>query len=512
MEEQDQSTSKGNWTFSYTMRDFVSVGFRRRGLIVLSFLGIFLGAAVYAWFLPRQYEAQIKILLNRERVDPLVSSEGDVTPKQLNTSVSEQEQNSEVELLKSRDLLRKVVIASQLNQQPGTDSWWSRLPFLGRTLASGRKERARVGDKATSTIADALLQRFQVQPVSKSNIILVTFRDSDPVRAAQLLNVFADLYLERHLAVHRPAGTLEFFQQETERYRKGLVAIEAQLSNFGQTEGVASLQIEKETTLQKLSDFEAKLRETNAAIAETQQRIRAMELQMESTPPRLVSTVRTSENREIVQSLKSTLLTLELKRTEMLGKYEPSYRPVQELDKQITQIRSSLAAEEAVSHRDESTDRNPAYDRLKEDLAKARAELPALQARSANLMKDVSAYRERGSQLFQKEMAQNDLTRSQKIADANYQLYFHKQEEARISDALDKQRILNVSVIEKAGVPSQPVSLSRSLILIIASVLAIMVSVGLAFAMDLLDPSFRTPDELKTYLNIPVLAAIPRSA
>jgi hypothetical protein len=43
----------------------------------------------------------------------------------------------------------------------------------------------------------------------------------------------------------------------------------------------------------------------------------------------------------------------------------------------------------------------------------------------------------------------------------------------------------------------------------VGGLLAVTVSLGMAFAMELLDPSFRTPAEVQNELNIPVLAAIP---
>jgi capsular polysaccharide biosynthesis protein len=41
-------------------------------------------------------------------------------------------------------------------------------------------------------------------------------------------------------------------------------------------------------------------------------------------------------------------------------------------------------------------------------------------------------------------------------------------------------------------------------------VIAILVSMGLGFLMEYLDPSFRTPEEVKEYLEIPLLATLPR--
>jgi uncharacterized protein involved in exopolysaccharide biosynthesis len=511
LEQQSQPTYKDGITFSYTLRDLASVGFRHYRVIILSFFGITLGAISFALMQPLQYEAKVKIILNRERVDPIVSPEDNAAPRSSGASVTEQEQNSEVELIKSRDLLQKVVVAAGLNRPKTDDSWWAHLFSTESTRASD--DQGSAPDKVSSTLraADVLLQSLQVQPITKSNIITVTYKDSDPQQATRVLNTFADLYLVKHLEVHRPAGTLEFFQQETERYRKGLATIEDQLSNFGHIEGVASAQLEKQNLLQRLSEFEAKLKDTKASVAETEGRIQSLEAQLASTPPRLVDVIRTSANSELIHKLKSELLTLELKRTELLGKYEPSYRAVQELEKQISQTRATLAVEEKVLLREESTDRNPTYERLKQDLAQAKSDLPGLQAREAKMTQEFVAYREKARQLYQKEIAQNDLLRAQKMAEETYQLYTRKQEEARISDALDKQRILNVAIADRATVPLQPSGLSRSLIVLIGGILAGMMSAGLAFALDLMDQSFRTPDELRAFLNVPVLAAIPKN-
>src|SRR2546425_4122794 len=100
-----------------TLRDWAAIGFRQRGVIALSFLLIFGAVFLVTLFTPRQYEAELKILVKGERADPLVTPEKDsIMPR---PEVTEQDVNSEVELLKSRDLLEKVVLA---NGVPPNDS------------------------------------------------------------------------------------------------------------------------------------------------------------------------------------------------------------------------------------------------------------------------------------------------------------------------------------------------------------------------------------------------------
>ena len=93
--------------------------------MVLSFSGILLGAILAAVLQPNRYEAGMKILVKRERVDPVVTAEASALP-QFALGVTEEEINSEVELLKSRDLLEKVVLACDLQHQQ-SDSAWSRV-------------------------------------------------------------------------------------------------------------------------------------------------------------------------------------------------------------------------------------------------------------------------------------------------------------------------------------------------------------------------------------------------
>ena len=104
-----------------------------------------------------------------------------------------------------------------------------------------------------------------------------------------MLNTLSSLYLEKHLAVHRLPGAFDFFQKQTERYRNELTANEGHLIRFDSDSGLVSPQLEKEITLRKQSEFDAALRETRTDIAETTQRINALDAQMATTSPRITT-------------------------------------------------------------------------------------------------------------------------------------------------------------------------------------------------------------------------------
>ena len=141
--------------------------------------------------------------------------------------------------------------------------------------------------------------------------------------------------------------------------------------------GVASPELEKEITLRKQSEFEAALREAQTDIAETSERIRSLEAQMSTTSPRITTQERTADNPTLLEKLKCTLLTLELKRTELLTKFAPDYITVREVEKQIAQAQESIAAAERDPVHEQTTDSDPTYVWLREELAKNRTQLIA---------------------------------------------------------------------------------------------------------------------------------------
>ena len=496
----------GHGSHSPTFRDYLAIAFRHRRVVVLSFFGITFGAIVTAVLPPDQYNAQVRILVKRDRVDAVVTPQAAVAMPQLTVDVTETDLNSEVELLKSTESLEKTVLACNLQHQKKEPAWanlFKSMSVWTRAATPEEVEKVRLA-KAVLRLGKEL----KVDVVKKTNLISVNYGSPDPKLSALVLNTLADVYLEKHTRVHRPPGAFDFFQQESKRYRDGLSHAEARLINFNQSAAIFSAPLEKTVAIQKLAEFDGSLKQTEAAVAETRQRIRILKEEAASIPNRLITQVRNSDDAALLSQFRSNLLTLEQKRTELLGKFEPGYRLVQDVDAQIAQGRAALASAEKSLLHEETTDRNPTYEWVGEELSKARAELAGLQARAKSMAAAVRSYQDVARSLDKKEVAQGDLLRTIKANEENYLLYRRKEEEARISDALDRGRILNVAIAQAASVPTLP-SNQRFLTAFLGVFLAMFISVGSAFGSEYLSSTFRTPAEVELLLGIPVLAAVP---
>lgn len=486
---------------STTLQEFLAIGFRRRRLIAVTFVGIVLAGLLVAFLLPTKYESEMKILVRRERADSLVSPTRDAA-YEVRTYVTESELESEAELLKSWDLLTQVVVECGLHKSTASSFWES--PWKVFFGDDPDKDEKRVGRAAMQ-----LAKKLKVAPIRRTNLISVSYQGSDPELVAKVLNTLATRYLDKHLALRRVPGAFEFFNTQAQEYRKTLERLELRLADFTREEGVVAPGLEKEIKVRRLADFEAESRETRAAVAATRQRIRALEQQLESLPNRQTTQVRVSDNPQLLQSLKASLLELELRRTQLLAKFDPGYRLVKDVEDQIAQTRQAITAAEQAPLREEITDRDPAYESVRIELARAQAELASQEAHSFAMAGVARAYRAETQSLERKEILYQDLMRAARAQEENYLLYLRKQEEARISDALDRQRISNAVVAEAATVPVEPKS-RMPLILAASVVFGCVASTMLAFVVDYWDPSFRTPEDVRSFLGTPVVAAFPK--
>lgn len=487
-------------SYSFSTRDLIAIGFRQKRAIVITFWSLLAGAILATILMPADYQASTEFLIERARMDPVVSPGHE--SEMVRAELTEEELNSEVEILKSDDVLRQVVIAAGLNQHK------SKLAFLHLDALLSHLGLKPTDEERIAKAALHLGKDLQIELVKKSNLITVTYSSSDPKMAAKVLQALDEAYLQKNLAVHHPQGEYQFFDQEAQNYQKSLADAEAQLKAFSEQQGGVSPQLARDITLQKLSEFAANLQQTYADIASTQERIDALEKQAGTTPQRLTTQSSASDDAQVLQGMKNTLMSLELKRTELLTKYQPTYPLVQEVDKEIADTKASIATEESKPLRAETTDRNPTYAWISEELAKAKADDSALKAKAASIRAIVARYEADAHDLEQKGIQQQDLLRKVKTEEENYLLYQKKREEARMTDALDQKRILNVAIAEAPIVPTLPTN-TRWLVLLAGVLLSIGAPIGLAFILEYSNSSFRTPSEVFAELNIPVLAAVP---
>src|ERR1700690_1764301 len=207
-----------------TPRDLAATLFRKPQLMIGSFAVVLLATMAFA-LLSARYESHFKVLLRRGRFDPVASAQPAGAMDVSRPAISEEELNSEVELLRDEDLLKQVVTMAGLIPSNGPAE--NRQPEI---------EHA----------ARKLGRRLDVEALKKSNLIQGS-------------------YMNKHTNLQRPSGEIQFFDRQTEESAKRLHHSEAEIVNFTRARGVVSAAMEREIALQRLGDAEGANRQMDQA-------------------------------------------------------------------------------------------------------------------------------------------------------------------------------------------------------------------------------------------------------
>ncbi|HEY0347940.1 MAG TPA: Wzz/FepE/Etk N-terminal domain-containing protein [Pyrinomonadaceae bacterium] len=489
------TTGFGNNPIS--LRDGAGALFRRRALVLFTFLAVVTGTILVTLLLPNRYDSRMKILVKNQRVDVAITAEATtgLNSPTVDNEVSENQINSEIELLTSKDLLTQVVKETGLaNNETG---------LLGPAPA----EAVRV-----EIAVNRLAKDLAITPVRKANIITVNYSSNSATLSAAVLKKLGDLYLEKHLKLNHPEGASDFFQNKADEYETQLKQSEQRLTDFQQSNDLVVLSQQKELTLQKTAEAKAKMLEADAALSEATNRIDRVEQQLAAIPKRIVTQSRQLPNQYSAERLNTMIVELQNKRTQLLTKFRPDDRLVREVDDQIRTTRDALAHAEQKTSVEEATDLNPLRQTLETELSRARLDQAGAKARRDTLAGQLQQYDGSLKKLESNTARHDDLQREKKEAEDNYQLYAKKREEARIADELDRQKITNVSIAEAATVSQLPSSPNRPMNLVLGIALAGFLSLGSVFSAEMLSDAVHTPRQLEALTGATVLATVPENS
>ena len=216
----------------------------------------------------------------------------------------------------------------------------------------------------------------------------------------------------------------------------------------------------------------------------------------------------------MTQGIALELAKKEAERTSLLQNYTEEDRSVANLTAEIAALKAQLASDRSGAILGNyRTVLNPIRQDLERRLLNSQMSLDDLHARVKGMSERIDAATVQSTKkavdMRQKTI---ELTRLQQEVSASrdaYQLYEKKQEEARISEALDNERFLNVSVLEGATLPTDPYNKMNPLVLVAAMIAGAGLGVGSAVGLEFLGRNFKFEEQVEQYLELPVFAVIP---
>lgn len=498
-------------------RDVLNVLFKHQRKIIATFLLIVGAVAVYSFTSTPLYEAKASLMIKVGREYVYRPEVGEERPQMLLSR--EDLVNSELEILTSRDLAAKVIETIGVDRlYPGIDAAPPLLSvamvrhLVGSAVAwfEGRPAPS-VDNTKMERATLAFHGNLKVEAIPKSNVVRLQFRHPEPELAAQTVNTLLDTFKAKRLEVFSGPKS-SFLEEQMIHYRDQLRDAEQRFESFRQEHGVYSLDQQRSLLLSQRSALDTELKATQNRVEEASKKLSSLQDQQKRISE-MVPLGSDSERVPVVDDAKSRLLALQLKEQELLSKYREEsqiVKNVREEKKVVEDFLSRVSNDRTTRTR---SGKNPVYEQLQLEIVRTTAEHNALNAKRATIeTQAVQIDKElRNLDLRDKELQQ--IERDIKNTRQNYETYLGRSEEARISGEMDQQKMVNISVIESASVPTRPVLPRKTLNILLAMVFGAAAGLGLAFLVEYLRSGFLTPESAGRSLGVRVLGTVPyRSA
>jgi succinoglycan biosynthesis transport protein ExoP len=460
--------------------DVVTAFFRNKLKIMSAALVFLLLVSCVFIFRTTKYESRMLFLVRDEASTFPTDSFDEHTQPPPDSLATDMQIGTEIELLSGSDLHRQVIT----NMNPGLSN-----AEVDRRLLAFDKD-------------------LNVLPVPKTRLISVSYLSSSKEEGKATLAALSRAYLAYRAAIKGSDGAYAFFDQQARRYSEEVQEDQAALATFNQKYQISLLTEEKDLTVHRLSDARANLYENEASLGEAGKKIQTMSATREKLPPRVITQRRDLPDQIGLGRLNSILVDLQNERVDLLMKYHPTDRHVQEVDDKIANIRESMKHTQESKATEEQSDVNPLRQSVDSDLQQLTFHSAGLQARQRSLTAQVNEYEAKLQQLNQVTGQYDDLTRKIQEDQAGYDLYSKKREGARINRTLDGDKIANVRQVSGPSVIPQS---HGQVLLSIAGIylMGTLVIVGAGILAGLWSSSFHSPWELESAIGAPVLATVP---
>lgn len=466
----------------YGVLDVVGMLFRELAVMIVVFVLVFVVGAAAVMTLKKSYTASASVFagVGQEYVyQPRVG-----TAERGQAPTADEVAQSEAAILGSQEVKRRTI------ESIGAEAILGKAPKGPATQA---------GTAAMKALDSAL----GVGTAPGSAVIHVSYKSGDAERAATVLNGIIDQYL---------AYRRQVFQDNTPAIRTQRAAFEDELAQaddayeaFLASNDIGDFATAKATLAATYQTTFAERLSVQGQLNQAAQRLQTLVQQQAQTPAEVAL------QQDLNISAQDQVLQLRTEREQLLSRYQPDAQPVRDIEARIAQLQQYVATGTAVGAKEVRTGPNPVWTELETTRINTQADRDSLGARLAVLDRQLSDIRQRQARLTTLESENSNLSGNREVLSANIREFQQRETQSRADNALVAAGADNVTVIERAQVPSQGKSLKIPLlaaVFLFAGFTALCVGLLRVFTRR----GFTTPASVGRTLGMPVLAVAPAKA
>lgn len=415
---------------------------------------------------PKKYFAATEVVVNSQDHDPIT---GSVASEQLMSRYMA----TQVDIIQSPELAARVVDRLELESRPASRKRY-------RESLDNHKQDLDEGDLKAWLIR-SIQNYVAVSLKDKSSVLKISATGEEPLYLAEIANAYAEAYVQTNLYLRtEPAKNYAlWYDDQVEELRGKLDNAQNELSAYQRDHGIADIdeRLDVETrTLHQLS-----LRMVDALGENVASHSELAQMKRVGAP-----TPSVAEN-SLIRDLKSQLAAAEARASELSVVYTNKHPAYRQVKNEVDSLKRQLSQEmETVSDNVRSIAQISAG-RLEGDKA-------AVTTQKSKML-DALRHKDKIALLKQDVEYARDAYRSA-VQDAS-------------KNELESRRAqTDVMILSRATIPANPSSPNLRLNIVISVALGMLLGVGSALLLELIDRRVRGVRDLEDMLDLPVLSYI----
>jgi len=402
--------------------------------------------------------------------------------------------NTHFKLITSYSLLQKVVKTLKLEQldiKEGIEvSPWKELLTQFKKnihLLFEREEKPLTPQEKLAELTEKLKAKIDIEEVRDTRLLKISVEDHDPVMARDIANTLADSYIIFNIdgRLKSSQNTMSWMTDQLYETKKKLEDAEEQFLAYKQQAKLFSVEGKQKVISQKIQEFnDAYLQARNKRL-ELDAKLKQLD-ELESKGD--VFRVRFLIDNALIDNLYSQMLESEMEFSHLSNTYKSKHPKIIHVKSKIDKTRRKLNEE------------------LKKEMENLKAERSVLLSREKVMEKTIADFENEGLETNKKEFKYTILERNLGTNQKLYETLLSKIKESNITGNIS---VSNIRITEEAVIPQAPIKPNKKLNLILSIIFGLMTGVGIAFLWEYLDRSLRTEEDVRRYLDLPVLSIIP---
>jgi polysaccharide biosynthesis transport protein len=446
---------------------------KRKWLVMGTLAFVVIAVTAVSLCLPKRYEASSRILIDLDGPDDL-GLEQVVMPLglDLNTKLETQ-----IRIAQS-DTIAGIVI-KQLGLQNNSE-------FVGKLMVPAGVDFDRMDPRRRVTLVNTFHKALTVQLVPKTQIIEVHFRSGNPTLAADVANAVASSYIEHNFQTKYKATlqTSDWLTKQLDDLKKHAEESQEALISFQRKTGILGTDETHNIITDKLGELNKQL-----SVAEGDRILKEARYRIAMTEnPELIATVAPES---VLSALYKQRAEVRAQYAQSAAKYGVSYPRVIELQSQLNELDSAIKLE--VVKVGEAVHAEYQAAKTSEDMLGASFAMQKQEAYKLN------------ESAIQYAIMRRDVESSRDL----YEGLLKKLKEAGILAGLKSS---NINIVDPASVPIEPVEPKIPMNIALGCMGGLLFGVALAFVVENVDSSIRTPEDIEGYCSLPSLGVIPNIA